>query len=871
MAKSSRPRPRPQASAVPATLLTPEAAPPDDRGPMVWLMLGLHMLFLLAIILMFTPKTYSLDDIKKTMFMTFGPLMMGLGLLTFLLRQSDGPPPIIGWALAGFGAVLAISTFLSDYFWIARHEFMMYWSGAGFFVSAMIVGSHRRPSEVFIKYLVFVLLLTNLIGFFLYDFFPGNAQLNAPVENLYRWVYNDKPPTLDFGVQSLLFTFSQDSSMRAMQSTILNRDFYAAFCTLYLPLALLIMLDPGRSLSPIFWRIVGGLAAVMSIICVVQCQSKGEYIFGAFTVLLFLGVFYFVGDLHNLRGRVLAALVGGISLLVGAMFYLLSPIIWGRLKKVMVSIESRSIIWDGSWNIFKAFPFWGGGPGTFRIYFPQFRRPDYFDHEISHVTLFSHNYFLDLLCETGIFGIGFFLIFLGAMFWMGLRLIFKSPDARMRGLLLAVLCGLIAIFGSNLSSPNGRWPIGASSLWTVMGLMAGLIVQGRRNLAAPRERDEEPTRASASSLTAFFRQPLHPVALVGLLVVSTALFLLGIQQGTRYFKSQIHYLEGLRSMNTATAMVEGGAPLDRCRIYLKDAVDHYNRALVIDPNNYQALYKQGSVYTTYANLESGVMQQMIETGGVDRDRVRAQTGVANQYAQKAIDAYDRLAKIWPDYAEIHYNFGLIYNTIAQRIRYQQDLQLGLSSFNRHTPEEWEQMALEHSIKIGKMSQRAEVAMLLGRQYEQMGMYDDAARVLRDASELYPDHDALLRQYHDAAFRAEDPAGRCDALYKLWLTDRDEEPILNRLLVTANLSELDGILATTLDAIEAMNPIDTRVPAYRLLMADRQGKPREMLLQLDRYLRCGGDMNNVIEYVRQAAEKYGVADQYGKIMALRGKT
>ncbi len=58
----------------------------------------------------------------------------------------------------------------------------------------------------------------------------------------------------------------------------------------------------------------------------------------------------------------------------------------------------------------------GGGPGSFRNLFPNHRSPDYFLYDISNVTLFAHNYFVDVLCETGLVGFAVFMTFLGVLY-----------------------------------------------------------------------------------------------------------------------------------------------------------------------------------------------------------------------------------------------------------------------------------------------------------------------------------------------------------------------------------------------------------------------------------------------------------------------
>ncbi len=834
---------RPRTNPAPET--APEAAPDALAGRQrtaIALLLGAHAFILALIVLAMTPLTHNLDDIKILLFLGLGPLL-ALGSLACLgLGAAPPPPRLVAIGLGGYLLVVALSTALSEFSWIGKFYIQFYWVAAGFFLSAMCLGSRRWSLEIFLRFLLVMVLATNLIGLFMYDL-TGHG---SGVRLLYWLFYGDAtaPPT---HMQRLLNTLQ--SAEGNMQATILNRDFYAAFCLLYLPFAILMLVDPGPGRRPNLWRGLGALTMVLTLVSIFLCKSKGEYLV-AVVVLAFCGAMYALrGRVRGIRPQHMLALMVGLTMLLGTLAIMRSPTILNQLKGLDVSVQSREIIWTGSYKIFQDHPVIGGGPGTFRILFPEYRRADYFNHEISNVTIFSHNIFLDLLAETGLLGFGFFMLMLGSIWLGGFYYALRHPDPRLRNIMIACLTALLGIYGSNLSSPNGRWVIGAVGLWTVMGLTCGVLLLAR----VPGQKT--PIAAAAGP-------PRKPVAVAAIALLALGLVMggFGARTGLNYFNSARTYAAGLAYMEEGLKAVERGLIQDeqvRERVidYLRTSYPLLESSIKTDPNNLSAYYKLGSVYTTLYQL---VREKAISAANRQRADQEAEfRQLSGIYLKLARARFDQLAALSPNYAEIHYNLGLVNKFYASYLE---------EEAARTTPEKAAEMQAEAERsrkaaraaldKMAQMSQKPEVALIRGRQYDEMGLSEQAIQIFREATALYPDHRDLAIGFYQAAAAIEDPRAQAEALELVWRQSPNEAEVLSMLLRLALEGDHQDLIERTLARLEELNPIDPRLFEVRMVQAERAGDQERYITLAEQYLNAGGNAPEFVVTAQRMALALG---------------
>jgi len=830
-------------------------------------LLVVHIVALLLVVTGMTPLTHNLDDIKILLFFIGGPILMLLATAGIAARILPTPPRVIGASLLAYLLIAFLSTLTAQFRWESWHQMALLWSAGGMFLSAMAIGSHPRLSETFLRYLVAQLLLACLIGFFFFDVTNSPNHLSG-VSILHRLLYDSLRPPYDNAspFRSLLWTLV--NADKNMQSTILSRDFFAAFCVLYLPFALLLSLDPGPR-NRLLWRGVGCLAALLTILAIFYCRSKGEWIFGILTIVIFSAIFSRIGQMPGLRKRYLLATVGGLLLLLLSIAWMLSPDLLSQLKGLDYSVKSRSIIWAGAVGIFLDHPILGAGPGNFRVFFPEHRAHDYFLHEISNVTLYAHNYFLDLLAETGILGFAAFVCFLLCLLGLALRWAFKHPDPRLRGLLTAMVAGIFGIFGSNLSSPNGRWVIGASSLWTVLGFCCGAILQARGIHAGRLEPAEGPDPTQA---------PRRPRLTLAAALVAVALVALPLcaYRGYVYFDSAIDYARGMRMMEPAYDMLTSGRVSDPEMVaaMLQRSATDFEQSIKDNPSNVSSYYKLGSIYSTLSSLTRDEASRRNAAG--QPDEARRLTEVADYYLVASKRNYAMLQQRWPDYAEIHYNLGIIYYDYAQlldRIARGETPPRVLDSVDegkdyRAEAERYRQLALEHVQRMSELSIKPEVYRQRGQLLATMQLSERALQVYAEGAERYPEDRQLLGQYLMTAEAAGDPVAMADVLEHLWRLNPSDELLLQQLLDVALQHELNDVLERTLEEMERINPIDPQLYAARAQLFRNRNEPELLMRAVERYLRVGGRDPETIQLGIETAQALNNSEILDRLTQLR---
>jgi len=818
---------------------------------------------LFCVVIALTPFTHNLDDIKIPIFLILGPILMIMALGMLASGKAALPSGWVAGSLICYLLVMFLSTLNSEYSWAGWRQICFIWSALGFFLAAHCVGTQRKASEKFLRFLVILLLATNLIGCFMFDFFDNHKHYSG-VAFLFRLIYgnditghiNQVNPSQGniTAIFNLLFTMSHADSN--MQATILSRDFYAAFCVLYLPFSLLVSISPGPTRRPIMWRGLAITATLLSIICIFECKSKGEWIFGALSVFLLLPFIFRFGALSlSTKHKAWIVIIGMLMLLV-VMAILQSPILFEKLKSIPLSIRSRSIIWAGSLGIFAAHPLLGSGPGTFHILFPQFRAPDYFLHEISNVTLFSHNYFLDVLCETGLLGLAPFLVFLGILWFGSLCQALTHSDVRMKMMLAAALVAILGIFGSNLSSPNGRWVIGASSLWTVLGYLSGLYSQ-----AQPADTEKPVPGLRRHGILGRIPQKLKFHLAGGLALILAAL---SFHEGRSYFSGALGYARGLKYMAPILeeARIRGDLSAEVMIMSLKKSADYFTKCLEIYPKNVSAYYKLGSVHVNIAKQYETLANRLARNKG-DRNAGKFRKK-ADEYIVHAKKSYEKLMEYHPDYAEIHYNMGIVYPSYARYLK-----KLALRSEDSETRKkrleeagQYQDQAVRHLERMVTMSNKIEVALRAARQLELHGHTDRALKIYREARERYPDDMNLLSSYMKAAIQVDSARDIAESRFMLWQLDPSDRTNLRELVRLAENPVMHDILDRIAERLLEINPLDPLLYSSRMILASRRDKPEAVLKLWEYYSKCGGKDLHVRELADRAARKLGLRGGLG---------
>jgi putative inorganic carbon (hco3(-)) transporter len=121
------------------------------------------------------------------------------------------------------------------------------------------------------------------------------------------------------------------------------------------------------------------------------------------------------------------------------------------------SAEERVKLWDDAENTFMRYPIFGTGFATFQ-----------FGEHVDNLKD-THNWYVKVLVETGIVGLGFALALLYGMFKIAIRLFRKARDPLYSGLGLGLLIALISCVITNFFGDRWTYIEITSLLWVLVG------------------------------------------------------------------------------------------------------------------------------------------------------------------------------------------------------------------------------------------------------------------------------------------------------------------------------------------------------------------------------------------------------------------
>ena len=137
----------------------------------------------------------------------------------------------------------------------------------------------------------------------------------------------------------------------------------------------------------------------------------------------------------------------------------------------------RWLEWKGAFEIIKAAPLIGNGPGTFSRFFPE-KQPREFSSvcvERNEFLRHAHNEYLEIWSETGILGLMVFMYLLISAITSGMRLVRENKDVNAFFIYLGLVAGVIGICFHMLFSVSFRFVAVPLLFWFYLGVVNGMI------------------------------------------------------------------------------------------------------------------------------------------------------------------------------------------------------------------------------------------------------------------------------------------------------------------------------------------------------------------------------------------------------------
>ena len=234
-----------------------------------------------------------------------------------------------------------------------------------------------------------------------------------------------------------------------------------------------------------------GLLALIGLftLSVAATQSRGG-------LLAFLAAA--VAAVLVLRGRrlVLLGLVGFL-LAVSAVAFSASPDALERVTTFEEGGTGRTDIWKVSLAIARDHPVMGVGIGNFAVHSPRYvdqvgplERVDLIAEDL----LVAHSFYLELLTETGVIGLGLFLLVVGgglAACWRAARRLDQLGERSLAALALSIFVAIVGVLAGGVFVSGGQ----DERLWVLLGLGPAMLAVASRRAASRTPERSPPVEA----------------------------------------------------------------------------------------------------------------------------------------------------------------------------------------------------------------------------------------------------------------------------------------------------------------------------------------------------------------------------------------
>ena len=186
----------------------------------------------------------------------------------------------------------------------------------------------------------------------------------------------------------------------------------AALLLLLIPTMGVLTLRQGAS---VVQRVLCGYLTFVFLLGLMLTVSRGAWL--AFALVLTAWPM-FAARGSWARRCALAGLAAVAVLAAASALYFAVPKVHERFTalKKDAGERTRPIMWRGAWQIFREFPVWGGGAGSYNVRFEKYRPERYQDQPV-----WAHNDYLNMLSDYGATGFGLFFGVGAVVAWRCLR------------------------------------------------------------------------------------------------------------------------------------------------------------------------------------------------------------------------------------------------------------------------------------------------------------------------------------------------------------------------------------------------------------------------------------------------------------------
>ncbi len=410
-------------------------------------------------------------------------------------------------------------------------------------------------------------------------------------------------------------------------STFGNQNFFGGYLVVAAPICLAILFTTKN----IALRLLSLLTYILCGWCILYSGNRSAMIGFAFENVFFIILSIRFGVLRFLLKK--KRLFFGFSIisiiLAIALFYVAyktSPYFAMRMNTIFQTTESTNLVrkkmWTGAGRMLRDAPILGQGQGTFQLTFPRYRPSNYHRSGVSHNTMHAHNEFMEWFAELGLLGITHFAWLFVAYFIFVMHMLINVKSQYFRNLQIPLFVSTIGFIVENLMSVNYRWIGPATQHWFVFGLSVALcyaVKSAEPNISIKKK------AVNTNTLT-----PLKIILFIVLIIV----FFYFIKFCYKLAQSDFYLKMGMVRVDNSPNSPQ---VLNEAEVYL-------SRSILLYPYDLSSYYKLGFVY--------------LQKGTNDLRAGKNAEGIKNLH--KALEMYNEIIKMAPNYAQIHNNIGMLY-------------------------------------------------------------------------------------------------------------------------------------------------------------------------------------------------------------------
>ena len=345
---------------------------------------------------------------------------------------------------------------LSLFPFATRIEFFKWFALSGFFLFLLNWRpSDRRDMHHLVPVVMLVGIAESLYGMF--EFFSGHRHI------------------LNLDVSSLV---------SSVTGTFINRNYFAGYLLMVIPLSMGFLFSREGFQKSRFrgWRFwlssLDGKALLIAfgIVVMILALLFSASRMGIMSLLLSFSLISLLyrDPRREKRFSKTSVLLFGLALLWAAWIGLDAVI--SRFFSLSEGFEERWKIWVSTFQIFKDFPLFGSGLGTFAQIFPMYR-----SFHIHGMVTHAENDFLQLASNVGIIGIGLLLILFSILFYKGvsgIRSLSSREPERYIG--MGCLVGILALLFHSIVERNIQVPANAFLFTFLLATVLTISIQGTK-------------------------------------------------------------------------------------------------------------------------------------------------------------------------------------------------------------------------------------------------------------------------------------------------------------------------------------------------------------------------------------------------------